>query len=157
MDMKHAASIALLALPSIGHAMAQTRDLPRPPTAAEFQATTPENGHFSTSRTVRGRDAVRQLRKEVGLHVAGLARFDVVDPLLTDNTSLEATIRQGGPMSRSEARTASALGTAQNTLGDTITEEWTADGWSYASTHAWNGTQWELTFFSKRRDAVRDP
>lgn len=156
--MKYAASVSLLAFLSAGSAMAQTQDLPKPPSAAEFEATIPEDGHFSTSRIVKGHAAVGQLRKAVGLDVAGLARFDVKDPLLTGSTSLEATIRHGGPMTRSDAQAASAPGeTARNMAGDTITQEWAADGWSYATTHAWNGTQWELTFFSKRKDAAREP
>jgi hypothetical protein len=158
MDMKYVASVSLLAFLSTGHAMAQALDVPRPPTATGFQATIPEHGSFSTSRTVKGYDAVRQLREETGLDVADLASFDVADPLLTNNASLEAKIRHGGSTTRTGARTAFAPGgTARNTIGDTITQAWAADGWSYASTHAWNGTQWDLTFFSKRRDAVREP
>lgn len=156
MGMKHVAPVSLLAFASIGSAVAQTSDLPRPPTATELQAGIPEHGNFSTSRTVIGQNAVRQLREEVGLEAADFGRFEVADPLLTDNVSLEATLRHSGSTTRRQARARVASGGfARNAAGDTIRQAWAAGGWTYASTHAWNGTQWELTFFSKRRHAGR--
>ena len=156
---RHITLISLAALLFAGHAMAQTRDLPRAPTAAEFQKTIPENAEFRTSRTVKGHEAVLQLRRDAGLDVANIARFNVADPLLTDSTSLQATIQHSESTSRGKALAVPAPDwtTAQNNVGDTITQTWTEGGWSYSSTYTWNGTEWGLTAFSAHKDTRQEP
>lgn len=148
----HAAFVASLNFLFVGCAMAQASDLPRPPTAAEFQKMIPEKGEFTTTRTVKGRDAVRQLRARVGLDAVDLARFNMSDPLSTDSTSLQATIRQTGSTSREQVLAAAASnperGTAQLKAGDTIVQTWRDGGWTYTCTVTWNGREWDLTAVS---------
>lgn len=159
MNTKRIALLSLLAFLLAGYAMAQTRDLPRPPTASEFQRTIPENAEFQTTRTVNGREAVLQLRANAGLDVGALARFNISDPLLTGGTSLQSTIQHSEFTSRGQALIAAQpdWGTAQANVGDTITETWTDGGWSYSATWTWNGSEWELTAFSAHKDTRQEP
>lgn len=159
MKFRYIALVSSLVFMFGGYAVAQTRDLPRPPTASEFQKTIPERGEFTTTRTVKGREAVLRLRTSMGLDVVDLARFNMADPLLTDSTSLQATIRHTESTSRSNALAAPApdWGTAQVKVGDTITQTWSEGGWTYTSTVTWNGSEWELTAFSAVKDTRQEP
>ena len=159
MNSRHIALLSSLVVVFTGYAMAQTRDLPKPPTAAEFQKTIPERGEFTTSRTVKGREAVQQLRTSMGLDAMDLARFNMADPLLTDSTSLQATIRHTESTSRSNALAVPApdWATAQVDVGDTISQTWSEGGWTHTSTVTWNGSEWELTAFSAVKDTRQEP
>ncbi|GAA3918070.1 hypothetical protein [Luteimonas lutimaris] len=159
MNFGHIALLTSLTVALTGHAVAQTRDLPKPPTAAEFQKTIPDRGEFTTSSTVKGREAVQQLRSSMGLDAVDLARFNMADPLLTDSTSLQATIRHTESTSRSNALAVPApdWATAQVAVGDTITQTWSEGGWTYTSTVTWNGSEWELTAFSAEKEKETSP
>lgn len=161
MDMRRIAVFVLLAFVSTGYALAQARDFVRPPTVAEFQRSIPESADFHTASTVNGRDAVAQLRANHGLDfkaLSGLARFNAQDPLNSRISKIQATIQHTVRASRSKAMANAQPDwvTAQASVGDTITETWSQDGWTYSATYTWDGSKWELTAFSARKD-TRDP
>lgn len=161
MDKRRIAVFVLLACVSTGHALAQARDFVRPPTAAEFQRSIPENADFHVASTVNGRDAVAQLRADHGLDseaLSGLARFNVQDPLNSRTSKIQATVQHAARASRSKvmANAQPDRVTAQASVGDTITETWSKDGWTHGAAYTWHGSKWKLTAFSAHKDA-REP
>lgn len=161
MDMRRIAVFVLLACVSTGHALVQARDFVRPPTAAEFQRSIPGNADFHVASTVSGRDAVAQLRADHGLGseaLSGLARFNVQDPLSSRISKIQATVQHTARASRSKvmANAKPDRVTAQASVGDTIAETCSQDGWTHAAAYTWHGGKWGLTAFSARKD-TREP
>lgn len=103
-----------------------------------------------TSRTVIGKQAIRELDARLGSGEFSLNRFGFdSSPFSAASTDVQVTLVHSAVMTRSQALSSMQGNmTAQLAVGDTVIHNWTEGGWSYSVTERWDGKQWQMIAFS---------